>query len=126
MSESREQQSPEPNKADQKDVKSVVESKGMPADDADTLGRAVYDAAKMDADKQAIEEAHRLSRRKALEIIFYANEHIRKPCGGSPEEQAYQRKIHQQAVNEALLEPGVLTAMTDDEVRHLNTLLKMK
>lgn len=126
MSESSEKPLHEPPVEHRGEADKAAESRGMPAEDADTLGRAVHEAARIDTDAQSLEAEYRRARRKALEILFYANEHIRHPCGGSPEEQAYQRKIHQQAVNEALLEPGILNVMTDEEVSHLNRLLRMK
>jgi hypothetical protein len=71
-----------------------------------------------------MEQAELNPRQKAKLILDWARNHINNPCGQTPEEKAYMKKSHQDAVRGALKEPGIGETLSPDENQELQGLLQ--
>lgn len=71
-----------------------------------------------------MEREERNPRKQAELILNWARRHIVNPCGDTPEERAFMKKIHKDVVSGALEESGIRETLTPKEQSELQGLLE--
>jgi len=74
--------------------------------------------------EQGAERGELSPRERAGLALDWARKHILNPCGETPAEKAFMRRLHQGVIKKVFEDPGVRDALTPEEQDETQELLE--